>query len=210
MPLMDWKVLDLSHSFSPFLWLSTYLPIYFPCIYLSIDLSIYLSLSLSSNYPIYRSIYRPIDLSTYRPIYLSTYLPIYSFIFSYLIFFSFLISLSIHLIVYIHKHTDNIQGGKQNVYNVPLFRWIKSPFVLVKAVFLMVHQFITSPPWASARGHCDAHPFGSRRSQGFLVSPGLGQTWSRDAGIFIGVQKFWFFWKLCCMFVVFMFHYIYI
>ena len=38
-PLMDWKVLDLSHSFSLFLWLSTYLPIYFLCIYLSIDLS---------------------------------------------------------------------------------------------------------------------------------------------------------------------------
>ena len=45
---MDWKVLDLSHSFSLFLWLSTYLPIYFLCIYLSINLSIYLS--------IYRSI----------------------------------------------------------------------------------------------------------------------------------------------------------
>ena len=45
---MDWKVLDLSHSFSLFLWQSTYLPIYFLCIYLSINLSIYLS--------IYRSI----------------------------------------------------------------------------------------------------------------------------------------------------------
>ena len=36
---MDWKVLDLSHSFSLFLWLSTYLPIY-----LSIYLSIYRSI----------------------------------------------------------------------------------------------------------------------------------------------------------------------
>ena len=36
---MDWKVLDLSHSFSLFLWLSTYLPIY-----LSISLSIYRSI----------------------------------------------------------------------------------------------------------------------------------------------------------------------
>ena len=43
-PLMDWKVLDLSHSFSLFLCLSTYLPIYFLCIYPAIDLSIYLSL----------------------------------------------------------------------------------------------------------------------------------------------------------------------
>ena len=41
---MDWKVLDLSHSFSLFLWLSTYLPIYFLCIYLSIYLSIYRSI----------------------------------------------------------------------------------------------------------------------------------------------------------------------
>ena len=44
-------------SFALFLWLSTYLPIYFLCIYLSIDLSIYLSLFLSFNYPIYLSIY---------------------------------------------------------------------------------------------------------------------------------------------------------
>ena len=45
-PLMDWKVLDLSHSFYLFLWLSTYLPTYlFLCIYLSIYRSIYLSLS---------------------------------------------------------------------------------------------------------------------------------------------------------------------
>ena len=43
--LMERKVIDLSHSFSLFLWLSTYLPIYLLCIYLSIDLSIYLSLS---------------------------------------------------------------------------------------------------------------------------------------------------------------------
>ena len=42
---MDWKVLDLSHSFYLFLWLSTYLPTYFLCIYLSVDLAISLSLS---------------------------------------------------------------------------------------------------------------------------------------------------------------------
>ena len=46
-----------------FLWLSTYLPIYFLCIYLSVDLAIYLSLSL-------------FHLITYLPIYLSTYLSI--------------------------------------------------------------------------------------------------------------------------------------
>ena len=67
-PLMDWKVLDLSHSFSLFLWLSTYLPIYFLCIYLSVDLAIYLSLSL-----FHLITYLPIYLSTYRPIYLSIY-----------------------------------------------------------------------------------------------------------------------------------------
>ena len=44
---MDRKVLDLSHFFSLFLCLSTYLPIYFLCIYPAIDLSIYLSIYLS-------------------------------------------------------------------------------------------------------------------------------------------------------------------
>ena len=44
---MDWKVLDLSHSFYLFLWLSTYLPTYLLSMYLSICRSSYLSLSLS-------------------------------------------------------------------------------------------------------------------------------------------------------------------
>ena len=60
---MDWKALDLSHSFSLFLCLSTYLPIYFLCIYLSIYLSINLSISL-------------FHLITYLCIYLSIYLSI--------------------------------------------------------------------------------------------------------------------------------------
>ena len=38
--LMERKVIDLSHPFSLFLWLSTYLPISLLCIYLSIDLYI--------------------------------------------------------------------------------------------------------------------------------------------------------------------------
>ena len=63
-PLMDRKVLEVSHSCSLFLWLSTYLPIYLLCIYLSIDLSLSLSLSLSSNYlSIYLSIFLSIYLS---------------------------------------------------------------------------------------------------------------------------------------------------
>ena len=76
--LMERKVIDLSHSFSLFLWLSTYLPIYLLCIYLSIYrsiyLSIYLSLSLSSNY---LSIYLSVCLSVYLSICLSVYLSIY-------------------------------------------------------------------------------------------------------------------------------------
>ena len=69
-PLMDRKVLEVSHSCSLFLWLSTYLPIYLLSIYLSIDLS--LSLSLSSNYPsIYLSIHPSIYLSFYPSVYLS-------------------------------------------------------------------------------------------------------------------------------------------
>ena len=65
---MDWKVLDLSHSFYLFLWLSTYLPTYLS-IYLSLYLSIYLSISLSlSIYLIYLSIYRSIYLSIYLPV----------------------------------------------------------------------------------------------------------------------------------------------
>ena len=43
--LMERKVIDLSHSFSLFLWLSTYLSIFYVSIYLSIYISIYLSLS---------------------------------------------------------------------------------------------------------------------------------------------------------------------
>ena len=86
--LMERKVIDLSHPFSLFLWLSTYLPISLLCIYLSIDLYIYLSLSLSSNY---LSIYLSICLSVYLSISLSlssvylsscllVYLSIYLFI----------------------------------------------------------------------------------------------------------------------------------
>ena len=59
---MDWKVLDLSHSFYLFLWLSTYLPTYLP-IYLSICLSIYLSIYLSLCLSVYLSIYLAIYLS---------------------------------------------------------------------------------------------------------------------------------------------------
>ena len=44
---MDWKVLDLCHSFYLFLWLSTYLPIYFLCIYL-LSRSLYRSHVLST------------------------------------------------------------------------------------------------------------------------------------------------------------------
>ena len=59
---MDWKVLDLSHSFSLFLWLSTYLPIYFLCIYVSMYLciSISISISIDLSLSIYLSIYRSI------------------------------------------------------------------------------------------------------------------------------------------------------
>ena len=92
---MDWKVLDLSHSFSLFLCLSTYLPIYLSSIYLSIDLSI--SLSFSSNYlSSYLSIYLSISLSISLSIYLSTYLPIYLSI-----SLSISLSLSIYLPTYL-------------------------------------------------------------------------------------------------------------
>ena len=83
---MDWKVLDLSHSFSLFLCLSTYLPTYLPTylsiFYLSIYRSLYLSLSFSSNYlssylSIYLSFYLSIYLSIYLSLYLSIYLPTY-------------------------------------------------------------------------------------------------------------------------------------
>ena len=72
--------------FSLFLCLSTYLPIYFLCIYPAIDLSIYLFLSLSSIYlslylslrlSIYLSMYRSMHLSMYLSIYLSLHLSIY-------------------------------------------------------------------------------------------------------------------------------------
>ena len=65
--LMERKVIDLSHPFSLFLWLSTYLPISLLCIYLSIYISI--SLSLSSNY---LSIYLSICLSIYLSLSLSS------------------------------------------------------------------------------------------------------------------------------------------
>ena len=68
-PLMDWKVLDLSHSFS--LSFSDYLPTYQPIFYVSIYPSIYRYLS------IYLSIYLSMYLSIYLSIYLSTYLPTY-------------------------------------------------------------------------------------------------------------------------------------
>ena len=60
-PLMDWKLLDLTHSFSLFLCLSTYLPIYL-CIYLSIYPSIYLSICLSVCLSICLAIYLSIYL----------------------------------------------------------------------------------------------------------------------------------------------------
>ena len=75
---MDWKVIDLFHSFSLFLsfslcfsiflWLSTDLPT---------DLSVYVSICLS----VYLSIYLSIYLSTYLSIYLSIYLIISLFIY---------------------------------------------------------------------------------------------------------------------------------
>ena len=78
---MDWKVLDLSHSFSLFLWLSTRLPTYLLCIYLSFSLSIFLTIYLSVYLPIYLPTYLSIDLSIYLPffltIYLSNYLSVY-------------------------------------------------------------------------------------------------------------------------------------
>ena len=61
---MEWKVIDLSHYFSLFLWLS---------IYLSIDLSIYLSIHPSIHPSIYLSLCLSIYLSIYRSIYLSIY-----------------------------------------------------------------------------------------------------------------------------------------
>ena len=64
----------ISHSFYLFLWLSTYLPIYFLCIYLSIDLSIYLSLFHLITQSIYLSIHPSISLSS---VYLSSCLPVY-------------------------------------------------------------------------------------------------------------------------------------
>ena len=71
---MERKVIDLSHYFSLFLWLSTYLPTYLS-IYLSLSLSlcvclsIYLSICLSIYLFIYLSI--SLSLSRYLPIYLS-------------------------------------------------------------------------------------------------------------------------------------------
>ena len=59
--------------FSLFLWLSTYLPAYLLCIYLSISLSLFHPITYL---PIYLATYLPIYLSTYVPIYLSIYLSI--------------------------------------------------------------------------------------------------------------------------------------
>ena len=73
--LMERKVIDLSHSFSLFLWLSTYLPIYLLCIYLSIDLYIYIYLSLSLS-SVYLSSRLPVYLSIYLSVYLSTCLSV--------------------------------------------------------------------------------------------------------------------------------------
>ena len=64
------RALSLFQSLS----LTIYLPIYFLCIYLSIDLSIYLSISLSL---FHLSIYRAVYLSTCLPVYLSICLSIY-------------------------------------------------------------------------------------------------------------------------------------
>ena len=76
--LMERKVIDLSHSFSLFLWLSTYLPIYLLCIYLSIYRSIYLSICLFVCLSVCLSISLSLSLSSnYLSIYLSVYLSIY-------------------------------------------------------------------------------------------------------------------------------------
>jgi len=164
--------------------------------YISTYLSIYLSI-----YPsIHLSIYPSIHLSIYLPIYLSTYLSLYLFL-SYLIS-SYLISLSIHLYVYIHKHTDNIQGGKQNVYNVPLFRWIRSPCVLVKAVFLMVHNksplsFCQGPLWcASFWKPAQPRIFGVARAGGDLVS--RCRDFHRSSEILILLKTVLY---VCCLYV---------
>ena len=69
---MERKVIDLSHYFSLFLWLSTYLPTYLP-IYLSLSLSLCLSdyLSIYLSVYLYLSIYLSISLSLYLSIYRS-------------------------------------------------------------------------------------------------------------------------------------------
>ena len=68
-------------SFSLFLWLSTFLPIYLLCIYVSIYLficpSIYLSIYPSIYLPTYLAIYLSICLSIYLSLYLSICLSIY-------------------------------------------------------------------------------------------------------------------------------------
>ena len=69
-------LISLTLSLSLFLCLSTYLPIYFLCIYPAIDLSIYLSLSLF-HLSICLAVYLSISLSIYLSIYLSICLPVY-------------------------------------------------------------------------------------------------------------------------------------
>ena len=115
---MDWKVLDLSHSFSLFLCLSTYLPIYFLCIYLSIYLSIDQSiyLSLSSNYlSIYVSIYLFIYLSLslfLSSVYLSSCLSVYPSIYLSTVHLSIYLSscLPVYLSIY-----PNLQKWREHV-----------------------------------------------------------------------------------------------
>ena len=75
---MERKVIDLSHYFPLFLWLSTYLPTYlstyvsmYLCIYLSICLSVCLSIYLS----ICLSIYLSLSISLSLSVCLSVYLP---------------------------------------------------------------------------------------------------------------------------------------
>ena len=97
--LMERKVIDLSHSFSLFLWLSTYLPIYLLPTYLSsMYLSIYRSISLSLFHLItYLSIYLSICLSVYLSICLSVYLSIYLSIYLSLSLFHLSICLAVYL-----------------------------------------------------------------------------------------------------------------
>ena len=110
---MDWKVLDLFHSFSLFLsfslcfsiflriflWLPTDLPT---------DLSVYLSICLSVYLSPYLSIYLSISLSIYLSIYLSLSVCLSIYLSIYLsISLSLSVCLSIYLSVYLSIYLSN-------------------------------------------------------------------------------------------------------